>query len=260
MFFAQTGPVSGATCCSSARQAPSRPPVGPRPGAGREEQRSGTLPRNPWSRSLYARERALAPTETGNSLHGGRRDNRPRFDACCGPAPPRPKPVLLWNAQTTRVRPTLAPESCCRGRVAVKCCSGVGKRLLFFNPTDHRVAGNANGAGQTAPAGTLLLGAQNQFALCFGIAIRARIGGGAPPTVAAAKALASVGPSSLADDVRALAVRTGNRTSDHGKKTRTSLPNHRALSHYPRFNGSSPRFQYMTRGFNRGKVLKTGKG
>jgi hypothetical protein len=112
------------------------------------------------------------------------------------------------------------------------CCGGAGERLLFFEPTQDRGARDAKGARQAAQAGTLLVGAQNQVALRFGIAVRTRLGGGAPPALAAAETLATVGGGSVANDVRALAMRAGNRKSDHKKRTKTNLSNHRGVDHY----------------------------
>src|SRR4051794_21568855 len=155
---AQTHPVSGAACCSSAPHVPSRPPLCPRPGAAREEPRSDTLPRNLYSTLRRARGRALAPTENGSSPCCGRPGSRRRPAAFRGSAPPTPRPVPLSSAQRTRVRPAPAPEWC-PGLATAPGCSGAGERLLFFKPTRDRVAGHAKGAGQTAQTGTLLIGA-----------------------------------------------------------------------------------------------------
>jgi hypothetical protein len=105
----------------------------------------------------------------------------------------------------------------------------------FFEPTRDGMAGQAEGTTQTAQAGALLVGAQDEFALRFRVAVRARVSRRATSAVAAAEALATIGCGPVANDIRALARRTGNGKSDPEKKTKTSLANHRALSHYPIF-------------------------
>jgi hypothetical protein len=104
-----------------------------------------------------------------------------------------------------------------------------GIAATFFEPTDDGMARNAEGAAQTPQAGAFLVGAQNQLALLFRVALRTSVGRRAPPALAAAEALAAVRRFAVANDIGALAMRTGNNKGDQA----ISLIKHRALNHYP---------------------------
>src|SRR3954469_6811189 len=124
------------------------------------------------------------------------------------------EPVPLSSVQTTTARPIPTP-GWYRASGVIPCCSRAGAPRLFFQPARHGVARDTKGAAQTAQAGAFLIGAQNQLALFFGVAVRTRIGGRAPPAVAAQVTLAAVGGRAVAHDRCALTMRTGNQQSDH---------------------------------------------
>ena len=117
--------------------------------------------------------------------------------------------VSLLLAFHCRVRPTPAPGSC-RERAAAKCGARAEEWLLFFEPTRDGVTRDAERAAQTAPAGTLLLGAQNQGTLFFRVARRTGLGRRAPSALTATEAWAAVRRFSVTNHISDLTIRTRN--------------------------------------------------
>ena len=214
MFCAQTGPVLGGACYSSARRAPFAHRLGRPFGAVPRAERRDQPPRNRCSRSRCARARALVPINNGNSPRGGPPNSKRRLAAWRGPAPPRPKPVLLSSAPRTRVRPVPRPGSRPEAGAA-RCCGEEEERLLFFKPARDGGARHTEGATQTAQTGAFLLGAPEELALLCGITVRARIRRRAPSAGAAQRTLAAIGGRAVAHELWALTMRTGNNQSDH---------------------------------------------
>ena len=107
--------------------------------------------------------------------------------------------------------------------------SRAGASVLFFEPAADRVAGDAEGPGQAAQTTALLIGAQDLFALFFGVAIGLWLLAAAPLAVLAQVALLPIFCQAVLDDLFATAVVALDMLSDHYGVRLSSLTR---LCHY----------------------------
>jgi len=189
MSAARSAPVAAAKLNSIARHVLSRPTLSRLPYAVLQAARLNMLPRNPCRIVPAGKPWESLATSGGKSWRCGLRQQRRRLAASGDTEQSKSIASGLFSGQKTRVHPPPAPalglpRASRRGRATP---------LLFFDPRRDCVTRDAKSARQPAQTAAFVVGAQDLFALLFGVGIRARLFSTALTARAAQVTLSAIG-------------------------------------------------------------------
>ena len=196
---------------SSARHAPSGPSLSPLECAALRAAPSRTLPKSPCSNEPADTRQELLAISGGRSRRSGLRQQRQPLDESGDTRRSKSSIYAPSSTRMTRVHPTPA-----RGlRLPRASRRGQATPLPFFYPTRDRVARDAESTRQPAQTAAFVISAQDLFALCFTVRIRARLFPAALLAITAQVTLAAIRSQAVTHQPLALAMLTSQSNGDH---------------------------------------------
>ncbi len=229
-FFAQTAPAAAARCYSTSRRAPSRRSLCRLLYAAHQEAPVDRLPKNRCSSDQLGTFLVYYPTAFGNWRRYDHQVHRQPLVASADTRRSTASIYWLFSRQMTITHPIL--KSLLQPPLVTsppRFRSTAAGFRLFFQPRTDGIAGNPEGARQSAQGRAFFVRPQDFLALLWTIAQGLRMVTTAALTIFAVIALFAIASFAIAKQIVTATMTTGNRNSNHPIRVPFLTP----LSHYP---------------------------